>query len=130
MNTDNHDPFALGGVQADPIFAAIEEYQGIRHEMARLYEVWSEASPNLDETHPTFAPYLAAWNRWCDGGVRLTKIHPTTLRGVSALLDFTRELIGDDDGTHDACIEMAIDEMGHRRPAATSSSGRAGHNRR
>ena len=56
MNTDSHDPFALGGVQDDPIFAAIEEYQGIRREMAGLYEVWSAASPNLDETHPAFAP--------------------------------------------------------------------------
>jgi len=36
---------------------------------------------------------------------------PTTLRGVSALLAFTRELIGDDDATHDACVEMAIDVM-------------------
>jgi hypothetical protein len=31
-----------------------------------------------------------------------------TLRGVSALLAFTRELIGDDHATHDACTEMAI----------------------
>jgi hypothetical protein len=65
----------------------------------------------LDETHPAFAPYLAAWNGWCDGGVRLTKIHPTTLRGVSALLDFTRELIDDEDATRAGCFETVIDVM-------------------
>ena len=76
--------------------------------MSRLYEVWSEASPDSDETHPAFAPYLAAWNRWGDAGDLLKTPQPTTLRGVSALLAFTRELIGDDDATHDACTEMAI----------------------
>jgi hypothetical protein len=43
MSAGTHDPFALGGVQDDPVFALIEEYRRVRPEAHRLYEVWSAA---------------------------------------------------------------------------------------
>jgi len=37
MSVGKHDPFALGGVQDDPVFALIEEYRRVRHTAETLF---------------------------------------------------------------------------------------------
>jgi len=107
MSASNHDLFALGGVQDDPIFPLIEEWRQNQPEKSRLYAAWEAAG--LDENHQTHAPYHAAWERFSELCEPFRATCPTTIRGVSALLRFTREI--DDDGVREDCIERATDAL-------------------